>query len=185
MARDLTEEEEAVLAERLIRAERLADELRSRRDALRALGIAPAVERPAPAAARWGIVELLGHRRLYGLVGERELASGTFLTVQVPTLEIPASDPIRVPGTDQWHRYPARRLPGFAVTVGPSAVYAITVLDGTSEEAEAAVRARIALDLHSIVREWPFPVPSEVGQAEPCEAPGPDADDDGNADIPW
>lgn len=139
--------------------------------------------RPAPAAARWGIVELLGHRRLYGLVGERELASGTFLTVQVPTLEIPASGPIRVPGTDQWQRYPARRLPGFAVTVGPSAVYAITVLDGTPEEAEEAVRARMALNLHTIVREWPFPVPE--GPPEPCEAPGPDADDDCNDEVPY
>ena len=170
MARDLAEAEEAY-------------ETFAREAMDRALANALPVDRPAPAAARWGIVELLGHRRLYGLVGERELASGTFLTVQVPTLEIPASDPIRVPGTDQWQRYPARRLPGFAVTVGPSAVYAITVLDGTPEEAEAAVRARITLDIHKTVREWPFPVPE--GPFEPCEAPGPDADDGGNADIPW
>ncbi len=141
--------------------------------------------RPAPAAPRWGIVELLGHRRLYGLVGERELASGTFLTVQVPTLEVPASRPMRVHGTDQWRRYPARTLRGFAVTVGPASVYAITVLDGTPEEAEEAVRARMALDLPGILRDWPFPVPDAV--PELCEAPADTVDpgEDGNEDMPF
>ena len=65
MARDLTEDEAA-------RADLWVKWL---------LKDAPSADRPAPAAARWGIVELLGHRRLYGLVGECELASGTFLTV--------------------------------------------------------------------------------------------------------
>lgn len=89
----------------------------------------------------WAIVELMGHRRLAGMVMEVEMFGATMLRVDVPT-----EDGAEEPFATQFY--------------SPSAVYCLTP---TSEE---TARAVAATSRPAPVHRWELPAPDDPGGGE-------------------
>lgn len=81
----------------------------------------------------WAILELMGHRRLAGYLRAEELASATFIRIDVP------GEPSSPPVATQYY--------------APTAVYAITPVS------EAAARAVARLNRPEPVTVWELPAP--------------------------
>lgn len=87
----------------------------------------------------WAILELMGHRRLAGLVTEQEIAGGNFIRI-----DIPSDDPETVHATQFY---------------SPAAVYCITP---TNEE---TARAAAAFSRPTPVQRWQLVLPEGAGVA--------------------
>lgn len=90
----------------------------------------------------WAILELMGHRRLAGRVSETTLAGGTFLRIDVPTIN-------GAPAVTQFY--------------SPSAVYAISPC--TEELARAVAERERPMPVH------PFELPTRATRPPDDEDP--------------
>ena len=137
--------------------------------------------RAAPTVGGWVLVELLGHRRLYGRLDEVQTATGAWLRLEVAGVDVEAGMPSRTPRfpdtAHEWEAVPAHRIPEWVTFIGAGAVYAITPYP--SEEAMLTARYLSGDTRRVAPPGWAPPAP------EPCEAPDQDPGDDGNAEIPW
>lgn len=118
----------------------------------------------------WAIVELLGHRRLAGMVTETTIAGAGMLRVDIP--DVPANS---------WS--PA--IPTYTQYVAPSSLYALTPCsEAVAKAAAASARTSpvVALDIPSL----PAPATEEDDEDDRIEALMEDLDegDDEAAELP-
>lgn len=98
----------------------------------------------------WGVVEMLGHRRLVGHVGEQMIAGSSLIRVDVP----------ETPGK-----------PGYTKLIGLASIYCITP---TSEE----VARLAAAELERWNDPLPVELPAQIAAGEAPRATSDDSDDD-------
>lgn len=98
----------------------------------------------------WGVVEMLGHRRLAGHIGEQTIAGSSLVRVDVP----------ETPGK-----------PGYTKLIGLASIYCITP---TSEE----VARRAATELERWNDPLPVQLPAQIAAGEAPRATPDDSGDD-------
>ncbi|CAG0933586.1 hypothetical protein TFLX_03116 [Thermoflexales bacterium] len=112
----------------------------------------------------WCIVELYGHNRISGLVGEQSIGGQMFVRVDVPEVEREASR--MNPETYEYEKY-LETVAGFTKFFGPNAIYAITP---TTKEIATAVAQKLVV---RPVQAFDLPQLKALNEAQPSPQTSP------------